>query len=155
MGTVMAHRFVGPLAVEDLRECLPLWAAFCEESACLGPLNEQVVLANWEALLKSDTGALWGAWSDGELIGLIGMAFDAGFFTGIPRAQELCWYVKPAHRHGRDGIKLLWQAEAWAVRKGAKQIIFGRYLTEAMEALDGVYQRLGYRPFGMGYQKNV
>jgi GNAT superfamily N-acetyltransferase len=137
---------VGPVAltrmtVDDVDAVLVMCHRFFNEwhdRRALGPLDEPMVRAVLETIvLDPDKGAGWLAHVDGVPAGMLLMGLTPNLITGERTAEELVWWVDPAHRSGRLGIRLLDAAVEWA-RKSGSQICkmvapsgstVGRYLS--------------------------
>lgn len=68
--------------------------------------------------------------------------FDAEHLT----AQELFWWVEPDFRGGALGAGLRKGLEDWAREKGCKTMEMGALETLRPEALEALYERMGYDP---------
>lgn len=101
-------------------------------------------------LITSEDGLLLVAGSAAELIGMIGMVLFAHHLSGARTAAEVFWWVDPAAR-GTIGLRLLAQAEAWAIARGAAQL----QMVAPSPAVGRLYERRGYRLVELAYVRAV
>ena len=102
------------------------------------------------ALIEGESSLLLVAEGPSGLVGMIGMMLFPHFLSGELVAGELFWWVDPDHR-GFAGLRLLKQAEKWAVEHGAARI---QMIAPTLE-VGRIYRRLGYQWIETGFQKTV
>jgi GNAT superfamily N-acetyltransferase len=87
-----------------------------------------------------------------------------GFFTGYMSpyffgrdliATEVLWYVSPADRGSRLGLRLLRAFEAWALERGASEVCVGVSTGVFSDRTGRLLQRLGYAHVGGNYKLPV
>lgn len=98
-------------------------------------------------LLGRPDAAIFVSETDGQIVGVIGVALFDHAMSGERAATEVTWYVHPAHRG--QGLKLLRAAEEWARAHGA--MIF--QVTAPTPDLAVLYPRLGFEYVETAFQK--
>jgi len=99
-------------------------------------------------LSTSPQGLVLVAEQDGLIVGmLLGLA-SRHFFSDDITASELVVYVAPDARGGSAAVKLIRHFEAWAVEKGAADIVLGVSTEVHADRTAQFYERLGYLPSG-------
>lgn len=125
------------------------------ERRVIGELDEDVV-ATVLGRIADGAGAGWLAHVDGDATAVVGMlivAVTRNAISGEVVADELVWWVDPAHRRGRVGIDLLRAAQDWSRTSGVRVLklcapagsTVGRFLSRVgFTEVETVYlQRLG------------
>ncbi len=145
----LQNTIVRPAALDDLPRLEIMGARFFEASGLdrwftYRPLCFSQVCVNFmtngQAVILVGEGAM----------GAVGMAaalaypcwFDEDHLT----AQELFWWVEPAHRGGLMGTELRQGLEDWARGKGCRTMEMGALEASRPEALAALYERKGYGP---------
>jgi len=100
-------------------------------------------------LIASDDGLLLVA-DAGALVGMIGVLVFPHHLSGERIAGELFWWVDPTVR-GALGVRLLRQAEGWAVTRGATAL----QMVAPDRRVGVLYERLGYAPIETAYQRRL
>lgn len=99
-----------------------------------------------EEFIKWDHNVVFVGEVEGEVVGMIaGLVFPFYFNKAHPNAQEMFWWVDPAHRKSRVGIGLLTAFEEWAAEKGAKTVQMGTVAKLNPEKLAAIYKKKGYQ----------
>ncbi len=104
-----------PIALELAREFLkqsPYEKLFPPKEDALEKLF--VMTEQWGIVLVADV--------DGDLVGLIAGVIIEHALTGQMYGEEVVWYVKPEHRSGRVGIRLLEALTEWTTTNGATML---------------------------------
>jgi RimJ/RimL family protein N-acetyltransferase len=129
------------LRLRGLRECPEAFASSAEEEA-------EQPLAQAAARLSPREGALvFGAWRDGELVGLVGLARESmaklahkGWIWGV--------YVAPeARRHGVAEALLHHALDHARTEWGLRQLNLG--VNTRNGAAHALYRKLGFESFGL------
>lgn len=140
---------------DDLVRVARLGVRYHEHMDRLDEFDAGYCLELWDRLLREGVGNVWLAVRDGEVIGaLAGMLFQHPMH-GRLMANEGFWFVDPAVRGGTAGVRLFKAFEDWARAAGAKGIYAGRNLAESPDGLERFYERRGYRPRLMTYEKGL
>lgn len=111
-------------------------------------LNPQSQTQLVMGLVQQDTGAVFLAEKDGQVVGMLGMNLSPNVFDGSITAMELFWWVEPHHR-GLTGVRLLRTAEKWAKAKGAERC----YMVVPEPSVAELLGKLGYDYVESIYQR--
>ena len=90
-----------------------------------------------------------------DMVGMFAGYTTDYFFGPELVACDLFWYVSPAHRGSRAGLKLLRSFESWAKSRGVSEISAGVSTAVAFERTGALLQRLGYTQVGGNYKRVV
>lgn len=91
---------------------------------------------------------------DDHIVGFV--AGISSFLLGSTQAKcgtELAWWVKPAHRGGRNGIALLNFIEQLAARNGIKYWTMVSMESSMPEQVGKMYEKMGYARSETSYTK--
>lgn len=137
---------VRPATHDDVPACLVLSRHFFDESgmAKVTGFDTDCAEAMLRHLIDDSACELFVAGTQ-ALIGIAGvMTYPMYFNTSHLAAQELFWWVDPAHRGGTAGVRMLLTMEQWARDRGCKT------LTMVCLPIDSpaerIYERMGYAP---------
>lgn len=90
----------------------------------------------------------------GGLIGMLAMLVYPYYFNPAVRmAQELFWWVEPAHRRSGVAGRLLAHAEAWARSRGARAVQMIALDESDGASVAAMYKRRGYAPVERSFLK--
>jgi GNAT superfamily N-acetyltransferase len=136
-------------SMSDLPRIMELGDSFLRT----GPYKNKHKSAHAEkfaALLIQSVGRvlLWEE-DNGQVTGLLAFLLLPHYFTGELTAQEVMWYVEPEYRKGCPALRLMWAAEELARNLGATTMQF----TAPTKAAAALYQRYGYKPLEMTFEK--
>jgi GNAT superfamily N-acetyltransferase len=98
-------------------------------------------------LLEGEIGTIFVSELAGDVVGMIGLLLFTHPIAGEPTVGEVFWWVEPEHRGG--GIRLLKRAEQRAREQGAVKI----HMIAPTPDVGQLYERLGYEPLEMSYQR--
>ncbi|MBA3578923.1 MAG: GNAT family N-acetyltransferase [Gemmatimonadaceae bacterium] len=87
----------------------------------------------------------------GQLVGMMAVVLFIHPLTGERTASEMAWWMDPAHRGGRDAIRMLSEAEQWAMGQGA--VMF--HMIAPDERTAEFYERLDYRKIETSYGRRL
>lgn len=127
------------------------------DSLKTGPYRDQVE-DNPEAasalafsVIEGQKGRVLVAEENGRIHGLLAYILFPHYFSGVLTAGEVMLYVEPAARekYPLDAIALMRAAERHAREAGAKRIQF----TAPTQDVAALYEKMGYRPIEVSYQK--
>ncbi|AUG03957.1 GNAT family N-acetyltransferase [Pseudomonas sp. 09C 129] len=104
-------------------------------------------LSWWESRLSSPLDLLLGAFEDGELMGIVGLAFEVRE-KARHKATLFGLYVAPPYRHGGLGYRLV-QALLQEARKRPGVRLVQLTVTAGNDAALALYQRCGFVQFGL------
>ena len=132
----------------------------CEEFH--GASYQKTVPFDWDIMVEwvsdriDDDGSLvLGAWSGSDLVGcVIGLTFVPPYSERVV-AGDFIWYVRPEHRGGMVGVRLMKMFENWAVDAGAAQILTGATSGIKSERGAALLERLGFVPTGTSVYKDL
>ncbi|WP_145733110.1 GNAT family N-acetyltransferase [Nitrospirillum pindoramense] len=113
------------------------------------------LLRSFHHLLESPDGILLVLVSDvGHVVGGAGAILYPHPFNAHHRmAQEAFVWIDPAYRG--QGVALFRTLEAAAKAQGAKHVIMGATAALRPDAVGLLFKRMGYRPMGTNYSKQV
>lgn len=86
---------------------------------------------------------------DGQVRGCIGIALTLHHFTGVLQAVKTGWLVSP--KYSGHGLRLLAEAEKWALAQGAKQM----QVSAPTERTTRLLRSKGYTLQEMIYTKTI
>lgn len=86
------------------------------------------------------------------LVGFIALVALEHTVSGDRYAEEVAWWVEPAHRVGLLGPRLLRRAEGWAVTHGCA---FLKMAAPAGTDVGAFYERQGYAAIETAYMKRL
>jgi len=114
------------------------------------------IMVEWVSDRIDDDGSLvLGAWSGSDLVGcVIGLTFVPPYSERVV-AGDFIWYVRPEHRGGMVGVRLMKMFENWAVDAGAAQILTGATSGIKSERGAALLERLGFVPTGTSVYKDL
>ena len=84
-------------------------------------------------------------------VGMVGGIIYPHYFNDEIIAQELFWWVSPAHRGG-GGTRLLDAFEQWAEDEGADKIMM---ISLEKNDVSGIYKKRGYTSLEHTYEKKL
>ena len=100
-----------------------------------------------------DLGVILLAELDGVIVGMVAATALPEPYTGRPIAEELAWWVEPAHRQGAIGPKLLAALETWARTKGLALVKMVE--PAGTPGVGAYYRRRGYEPVEIAWVKRL
>lgn len=87
-----------------------------------------------------------------ELVGFLVLIAAIHALSGDRFAEEIGWWVEPAHRYGTLGPQLLRRAEEWARANGC---VFLKMIAPEGSDVGRFYEQQGYRAIETAYFKRV
>lgn len=141
------------ISEDDLPLMVDMAKAFFEEGKLPGIFNSGVFLQSWAFLLKSGLCRILGLRVNGVIVGAIGFTVVGDLNTTLVNAQELFWFVSPAHR-GRGALSLLRAYENKAKAIGAHSVAIA-HLESTHQDLGRFYERRGYSKVETIYRKDL
>tara|TARA_B110000977_G_C10847845_1_gene404619 strand:- start:131 stop:577 length:447 start_codon:yes stop_codon:yes gene_type:complete len=81
---------------------------------------------------------------DKEIVGFFLGYVVEHFFGHELTAGDLCIYIKPEHRGGMTGARLIKRFDSWCQEKGVKEPLLGVSAGITPERTGRLYERLGY-----------
>jgi GNAT superfamily N-acetyltransferase len=92
----------------------------------------------------------------GEVLGMIAGVATPHYVNAVhTTTQELFWWVDPAARHTRVGLRLLQAFEDWARAVGSRTLFMASTATLTPDKLARFYRRKGYGAVDVNYAKNL
>lgn len=88
-------------------------------------------------------------------VGLIAATIDSNPAVGTRTAQELVWYVDPAHRRSNIATELIDLYEDWAREKKCTLCSLCHYMNETGDVCAKLYLKKGYAPIELNYIKEL
>lgn len=110
----------------------------------------------WNGFLKHGYSAQWVYLDAGRIVGTIGFNLTMSLYDGKVIADEAFWFVDPHHR-GTAGVRLFFEAKAWALESGARRILMGKMLAINPEndKVGAFYERQGFKPLQTQYYLDI
>jgi GNAT superfamily N-acetyltransferase len=139
--------------IEDLPRCETFAREFYAASQFLNKLDMSRFVSNWTQWLESGIGVMFLAEENGEIIGGLGGVKHPEPYSGELIASEFFWFVRQAHRGA--GLRLYKAFESWAREQGCSYIRMVHLLDSMPEKLNRVYERLGFQPVEVHFQKEI
>lgn len=147
---------IRPARIDDVQAILDLCPEYAKASGfeALAGYDTEAFRRTLEALIRG-LGVLLVAESGGRVVGMAGAFVTRWYFSPRIMAQQAILWVKPEHRKGAFGARLVRELEAACIKAGAQAIV--------MTSLDGLnggklgklYERCGYAPLEQHYVKQV
>jgi len=137
----------------DVPRVVELGRKFLAEGPYAGQLSDNPEQATRFASLLVDnpTARILVSEDHGIVTGVLAFLLFPHHFTGEVYALEIIWYVEPQYRAGGIAMWLMWEAERIAFEMKAKYMQF----TAPDARASAIYERFGYRPVEVGYQKEL
>jgi GNAT superfamily N-acetyltransferase len=90
----------------------------------------------------------------GEIVGFYLGVIQEQYFSNVLTSSDLLLYVKPEHRNGMSGLRLIKAYTKWAQEMGVsdEHIQLAQTADIAPEAVDRLYRKLGFSPCGTIYK---
>ncbi len=133
------------LRIWEVGDAYPLAVEFDRTSGYGSNPDAGLFTEMFENLYASGDGVIFGAFLDGALKGVFAGHVSRFPASRLVRAQDIFWYVTPAHRGGTTGVRLLKMFEGWAAEKGAERVL--------VPAFEGGSDKLPQFLENSGYQK--
>jgi len=141
--------------VADLPQLIELGQAFYAEGRLPGRFNPRHFIQVWGQLITTGVGVLLIAERDAQFLGAIGGLIYQDPGTGDHVAQEAFWFLQPAARKGRLGLRLLDAFEREANRRQCARVLMVHLETLQAGRLAAFYQRRGYQLVETIYAKEL
>ena len=139
---------------EDLPKIAACARRFYSESPLLADLVEDKFCEAWDGLIKSGAGISFIEYSGDEVAGGIGAVRMMDPYGSQVIASEAFWFVRPEAR-GSLGIRLYQRFERWAKDNGVDTIQMIHLMDAGGEKAKKFYERIGYEPVEVRYQKRL
>lgn len=149
---------VRPAEPDDLPALMRMTQDFHAASPCASyvPFCPASMADTLHRLAVNDESCLLVGEVGGEVLGVIaGVASPHYVNAAHTTTQELFWWVDPAARHTRVGLRLLQAFEDWAKQVGANTLFMASTATLTPDKLARFYQRKGYGAVDVNYAKNL
>jgi RimJ/RimL family protein N-acetyltransferase len=159
MTTTMLHTATSaPAAIvrrateADVPRILEMGLAFAaEEYARFLLSNPSQIEALIRHLLVGETTALFVVEREERVLGMIAVQFYVHPMSLERIATEIAWWMDPAARGTRDGLRLLQAAEGWARDQQAVRM----QMIAPNEHVGRFYERLGFAQVEIHYQRTL
>jgi len=92
---------------------------------------------------------------EGVLVGFVLGLVTEHFFASMVYATYMALYLVPAHRRGRNGMRLIQSFEQEAIRRGADEILIGNSSNIEPTRVATLFSACGYRLIGANAIKYV
>ena len=146
------------LTIEDNEAAVALmleWEAEKPIVACSG-IDAHYLSQLFQLYVLNGAYFAWVAESDGDIVGILAGVVTAGLLnpSDVVAYQHL-WYVKPEHRVGTIGPRLLREFERWAKARHANYIAIGANHGFDPERVGAFYAHCGYTEYETHYLKEA
>jgi len=137
--------------IEDMPRLVEMGRRFAAETEYrkIIEVKPERIEASVVSLMANPDGVFFVSGSDGSPTGMIAMLAYDHPFSGERTAFEVVWWVDPEARG--DGVRLLRAAEGWAKEQGIHKV----QMVAPNERVGALYQRLGYEPVEVSYQRSL
>lgn len=95
-------------------------------------------------------GVIFVAEVEDGIIGMLALVAVPDPFSDVRYADEIAWWVEPAHRAGIVGPRLLMRAQNWT---RSQRLPFLKMVAPADTQVGGFYERVGFRAIETSYIK--
>lgn len=119
------------------------------------PYDPEFAAVNAMQTLDSPDACLIIAEHDGDIIGFIWGAASCLPWSPIPIAMDIILYIKPEHRGGMYGVRLIKAYEEWSRGIGCKQVSLSVASGITEEKTCKLYSKLGYQKVGQQHRKEL
>ncbi len=138
----------------DISEMVANGKEFADYFPVKRPYNEDLFCKILDILI--DKGIVLVDETEGHLVGAaIGTLQPVWYSPESKSAALLAWVVKPNHRRGMVGIRLLKAFEQKAAEMGADAVVLGDYQVDGDFHLDKLIRRMGYKIVERAHYKEV
>lgn len=139
---------------KDFDDILDLCEAFWQHTVFDDPFEGEHCLGMMQ--LSLEHGLLAVLEIDRKIVGFVaGIKAPLLGSSKIMCGTELAWWVKPEHRQGRNGIRLLKYIENLARLEGIKYWHMVSMQSSMPEKINRMYEKMGYALTEMTYLKRV
>lgn len=153
---------IRPIERDDLPRLIELAHEMKSEIKGYGnhEIDEKKLVELGESIIASpDEYCGFAAFYDDKLVGFFAGAITEVFFGRSLTAYDITFYVAKPYRKSINGSfvasMLLAQFEAWAMRKGAKDMLLGITTEVDTEHTERFYNRRGFRTCGVFVKKEI
>lgn len=138
---------------DDLDALIAMGQALHDESPRyqgmgFNPAKLRRLYAQLQGTLLAEDGAVFVAEQDGEVIGMTVCVATERWFSDERYVTDLTLYVKPAHRGGMTGPRLVRAIEDWAAEQGIGDLALGVSTEIHAAQTVAMFERRGYRLAG-------
>jgi GNAT superfamily N-acetyltransferase len=91
----------------------------------------------------------------GRCIGMLAGHIGAPWFSTVPIAKDLAWYVEPEHRGGMAAVRMIRAFESWAKEQGAGEVWLAQSSGVSIERTRKFSEALGYITVGFLTRRSV
>ena len=148
--------------VEDVPRLLHLASAFYAENAEAGyldPFSSDFWCRYWSSLIDANLGILLYCTPSqdpaGPPVGLLAATVSLSHTDGALQVTEGLWYMEDGYRKGSLARRLVQALETFALGAEAKRVAMTHLVDETGMRLSKLFKRWGYKPFEVGYMKEV
>lgn len=149
---------VRPAEPDDLPALMRMAEQFHAASPCASyvPFCPASMADTFHRLAVGDSSCLLVGQNGGKVQGMIaGVASPHYVNAAHTTTHELFWWVDPAARHTRIGLRLLQAFEDWAKQAGSATLFMASTATLEPDKLARFYRRKGYGAVDVNYAKNL
>lgn len=149
---------VRPAEPDDLPALMRMTEQFHAASPCAAyiPFCPASMADTIHRLAVEDTSCMLVGEVSGEVLGMIAGVSSPHYVNAAhTTTHELFWWVDPAARHTRLGLRMLQAFEDWAKRIGSGTLFMASTATLTPDKLARLYERKGYGAVDVNYAKNL
>jgi len=135
--------------VDDILQLVELGKQMHDEAPSFNQMDyDPKKLLSLGVMLSEQGGMFVAEKEDSEIIGMFLGVIVPHFFGNDLMANDLCMFVKKAHRGSTAAPRMIKAFEQWAFANGAKVLRFGVSTGVEAERTLKLYQKLGYTQTG-------
>lgn len=137
----------------EVAEAIPIVIRECPDVPYFTEKKPDVFIEKWIPMMQAGLARSFGAYCDGQPVGLMLGVVVPDLLGGVPQALECIWQVVPKYRSTGAGIKLMKMFEDSAREAHCARVIFGASVEREFEKMKRLYRRLGYSPVSLAFTK--
>lgn len=141
------------LTVDEVVLAAEVAPFFFEEGKLPMEYSSEAFTSNWQMLIRSGSGHIYGLFIDSCFVGGLGLIVSRDINNDEVVANEAFWFVHKAHRG--QGVKLLLTAQKAAKELSCKRLTMVHLHNHAGDQLSSIYSRLGFSPIETHYIKSL
>lgn len=143
------------LTADEVAEAIRAIVAACPDVPYFTEKHPEILVEKWRKLISLGLGYQYGAYVDGQPIGLMLGMIAPDMLSPTSQALECVWQVVPEYRKTGAGPELMKMFEEDAKKAGCIRIVFGAATSYKYEAMVRLYRRLGYKPISLTMAKDL
>lgn len=143
------------LNAEEIAEAIRAIVAACPDIPYFTEKHPEILVAKWQKLAEIGLGRQYGAYVNGQPVGLMLGMISPDMLSPTLQALECVWQVIPEFRKTGAGPALMKMFEEDAKKAGCVRVVFGAATSYKYDAMVRLYRRLGYKPISLAMAKDL